>query len=142
MSDVVWNTDPHNDLVSALLDRALNTPRYVHNTDIALHYDRSLRMEDRNVQPDWRRNAMHLVKEAINNTLKYAKATELHVGLVVEQGQLVLRIRDNGKGFDPATVRNGNGSGNMRERAERVGGTFTISSGPSGTTIMAVLPLP
>ena len=143
LSDVVWNTDPHNDLVSALLDRAVEyAQRMVHDTDIALHYDRALRMEDRDVQPDWRRNAMHIVKEAINNTLKYAKATELHLGLVVEQGQLVLEITDNGKGFDPATARNGNGLRNMRERTERVGGTFTMSSDPSGTAIMAVLPLP
>lgn len=143
LSDVVWNTDPHNDLVSALLDRAVEyAQRMVHDTDIELHYDRELRMEDRDVQPDWRRNAMHIVKEAINNTLKYAKATELHLGLVVEEDKLVLEIKDNGKGFDAATARNGNGLRNMRERTERVGGTFTMSSDPSGTTIKAVLPLP
>ena len=143
LTEVVWNTDPHNDHISALLDRAVEHARHMlHSTDMTFHYDRVLRMADRDVPPDWRRNAIHIVKEAINNTLKYAKATELYLGVVADEGRLVVEIKDNGQGFDLSTARHGNGLVNMRERAERVGGTCTIVSGNTGTTIKAVLPLP
>ncbi|MGV9013612.1 MAG: sensor histidine kinase [Flavobacteriales bacterium] len=143
LSEVVWNTDPHNDRISSLLDRAVEHARHMlHNTGTTLRYERGLRMADRDVPPDWRRNAIHIVKEAINNALKYAKATELYLGIIADEGHLVVEIKDNGKVFEPFTARHGNGLVNMRERAERVGGTCTIVSGNTGTTIKAVLPLP
>ena len=143
LSDVVWNTDPHNDLVSSLIVRAKeHAQRMLHETGIKLYLEHPQITSDREVPPDWRRNAIHIVKEAINNALKYAKATELHLRVAVEKDQFIIELRDDGKGFDVATAQHGNGLGNMRDRAERVGGTFTISSDPSGTVIKAMLPLP
>jgi len=143
LSDVVWNTDPHNDKISSLIDRTKeHAQRMLHDTGIKLYFEQPTITTDRDVPPDWRRNAIHIVKEAINNALKYAKASELHLAVALENDQFILEFRDNGKGFDSATARNGNGLGNMRDRAERVGGTFTLTSDAEGTRIKAVLPLP
>jgi hypothetical protein len=43
-------------------------------------------------------------------------------------GRFLMRISDNGKGFDPGPDRKGNGLGNMRMRAEKMGGQLSIAS--------------
>jgi signal transduction histidine kinase len=60
-------------------------------------------------------------------------------------GRLRLRIIDNGRGFDPTSVQAGfghHGLANMRSRAESIGATMDIDSGPRGTTIEIWLPGP
>jgi signal transduction histidine kinase len=62
------------------------------------------------------------------------------------QGSLLLRVRDNGRVFDPnggaATSRNGNGLANMRERAWARGGEMEIiSQANTGTALKLILPL-
>ena len=54
---------------------------------------------------------------------------------------LQFEIADNGTGFDPGSIRAGNGLANMRDRIEAVGGTLAISSSPrAGTVIRGRLP--
>jgi signal transduction histidine kinase len=80
----------------------------------------------------------HIALEALNNSLKHAKATEviIKVGKVKERVQL--EIIDNGSGFDPENTKDsgGFGLGSMRERAEKLGGMLTFTSDPDkGTTV-------
>jgi signal transduction histidine kinase len=78
-----------------------------------------------------------IAQEALNNALKHANATEVTVYLNGTDGQVELGIVDNGSGFDPNTVGTGGmGLANMRERAERLGGSLSINSNPAkGTQI-------
>jgi signal transduction histidine kinase len=56
---------------------------------------------------------------------------------------LVATIADDGGGLrGPGSAQGGNGLSTMRERAEELGGTLEIRSGPTGTTVTATLPLP
>ncbi len=85
-----------------------------------------------------------IAEEALNNTLKHAKATEVTVTVAVEGESLALAVRDNGEGFDPSSQpdRGGLGLLNMRERAERLGGWLTICAAPGeGTAVRASVPL-
>jgi signal transduction histidine kinase len=78
-----------------------------------------------------------LAHEALNNTLKHAKATRVTVRIGADDRFVELEISDNGLGFDPRAV-NGGGLGliSMRERAERLGGTLSLQSWPEeGTTV-------
>jgi signal transduction histidine kinase len=53
-----------------------------------------------------------------------------------------LSVRDDGSGFDPARATDGFGVLGMRERAELLGGTLTVTSSPgAGTTVEAAIPL-
>jgi signal transduction histidine kinase len=65
------------------------------------------------------------------------------VGLEENDGELVLRVSDDGKGFDPASAPRGRwGMTTMRERAEAAGGRLLVKSSPgSGTTVSAAVPL-
>lgn len=78
-----------------------------------------------------------IVQEAINNAIKHASAKLIEVALEKHKGMLVLRVRDDGRGFS-ADVRKIDSLGlqNMRLRSHTVGATLSIDSQPGcGTTI-------
>jgi PAS domain S-box-containing protein len=78
-----------------------------------------------------------IAQEALHNIVKHAKATQVWVGVHVVGNGVRLRIRDDGKGFDPTTVPEGHlGLAGMRVRADRLGATFACTSKlGAGTTI-------
>ena len=70
-----------------------------------------------------------IAQEALNNALRHAKARHVSVQLECPDGhELHLRIIDDGRGFDPTHPSNGIGLGNMRRRAEKLGGSLEIES--------------
>lgn len=70
-----------------------------------------------------------IVLEAVGNALKHSNATEVRFILrACGDGNVEIRIEDNGRGFDPAHAHAGLGLGNMRARAGRVGGKLDIDS--------------
>jgi signal transduction histidine kinase len=83
------------------------------------------------------------VKEALNNVIRHARATEVELGISRSGDQLQVVISDNGRGFDWSTVRRGNGLANLRERLEGLNGQCQIDSqGGRGTTVKFIVPLP
>ena len=85
-----------------------------------------------------------LVQEALQNALRHANAEELTVTLTREGDVALLRVEDDGRGFDrdAAGWKPGLGLASMRERVHLLGGQFTILSVPGrGTVISASLPL-
>ena len=85
----------------------------------------------------------HIAQEALANTGKHAQATRVLVSLQREDSRLLLRVIDNGRGFDmdqePRAL--GHGLSNMRERARQAGGELMIgSSAGEGTTVTVELP--
>ena len=86
----------------------------------------------------------HIFQEAISNTAKHAKATEVSVRIWKRDGRVMLRINDNGQGFDISKPdrRIGQGLANMRARAEGAGGGMEIVSiRKQGTTLLAWVPV-
>lgn len=85
----------------------------------------------------------HICREALANVVKHAQTSRVALTLRRENGVLLLRVEDDGLGFDPGhQTRSGQGLRNMRERARRLGGEFTLTSAPGhGTRIALRLPL-
>jgi signal transduction histidine kinase len=81
-------------------------------------------------------------REALANVQKHAGASAAHVRIEAQQGQVVLEIRDNGRGFNPAAGHPGHfGLDSMRSRAAEIGGALTITSAPgSGTLVRICVP--
>jgi signal transduction histidine kinase len=95
-----------------------------------------------------RRQLYRIAQEALNNAVKHAAARQAKLTLLRQGAEVVMRIADNGRGFDTAAVlSDGAASGHygftsMRERAETLGGQLRIDSTPDeGTTLTVVLPL-
>ena len=80
--------------------------------------------------------------EALQNAAKYAEASEIVVRLLEEDGELVLSIHDDGRGFDRVATPLGSGLQNMADRLAALGGTLAVRSRPGGgTTIEGRLPV-
>jgi len=83
-----------------------------------------------------------IVQEALTNVVRYAQASAVRIALTQHDGQIVLRIQDNGVGFDATVRASGVGLVGMRERCSAIGGSFAIDSGSErGTTIVVRVPL-
>jgi signal transduction histidine kinase len=82
-------------------------------------------------------------QEALQNAAKHARAHSVELALEVAAGELVLRVGDDGRGFDPAGEFPGHlGLRSMRERAAAVGGSLEVDSAPGGgTRLRARVPL-
>jgi signal transduction histidine kinase len=81
------------------------------------------------------------VKEALNNVIRHASATEVELQISQLGDRLQIVIADNGCGFDWNTIRLGHGLANLDERLEALGGQCHIESQPGkGTTIKLIVP--
>lgn len=109
-----------------------------------------LRLEAPAVRPsaEVETTCFRVVQESITNVIRHAQARRVEVELRAEGRELILTVRDDGKGFDVAAahrraVRGGSqGLLGMQERAALVGGTLQVESAPgSGTVVRARLPL-
>lgn len=82
------------------------------------------------------RQVFLLFREAMHNIAKHANATKVEIEVSWQSKRFRLRIMDNGCGFDVAAVTAGNGLGNLRHRAEVLGGELHFTSEPGkGTRI-------
>ena len=144
MSDLVWATNPRNDtlpsLVAYLREQAASL---FESTAIRAHFDFPEHCPQTSVSATFRRNLLLILKESLHNLLKHAAATQASVQLEVSGSRLILRVRDNGRGFDTAQRAGaGNGLGNMAKRVRDLGGEFRLQSAPGqGTLVEATLPL-
>jgi signal transduction histidine kinase len=153
MSDIVWAINPTKDHLSDLTQRMrrvaadLLTPK-----GIKVHC--TSREEDRavTIKTNARREVFLIFKESVNNIVKHSGAENVYIDVEIERDLLLLRVRDDGKGFEcgPPSFEDtfssegpsGNGIRNMRKRASEMGGRFDIDSTPgSGTTSFLSLPL-
>lgn len=84
-----------------------------------------------------------IAQEALNNTVKHARAQQVQVRLEPHEGRLMLEIEDDGVGFNPDGSFPGHlGLRSMRERALGVGGSVEVVSTPNqGTRVVATVPL-
>jgi PAS domain S-box-containing protein len=85
-----------------------------------------------------------IAQEALHNVVKHAGARQVRVELEGEPDRVVLRIVDDGRGFDPTDIPEGHlGLAGMRARADKIDGRLAISSRPgAGTTIELSVPKP
>ncbi|HWO70796.1 MAG TPA: ATP-binding protein [Actinomycetota bacterium] len=80
--------------------------------------------------------------EALQNAVKHAAASEVRIQLAEAAGHLFFSVRDDGRGFDPATVPAGAGLRNMADRVEALGGRLEVRSPPGrGTTVEGEVPI-
>ncbi len=89
------------------------------------------------VPPRTREALARIVREAVNNAARHSGARNVRVTLTA-QDALVLRVVDDGRGFDPAATDGGFGLTSMRDRASAVGGELRIASRPGGGTEVRV----
>ncbi len=116
-----------------------------HRQENGLHVDSELALPGpseraERLDDDLETAVYRLVQEALTNVSKHAHAKRVRVAVSESDGELVLEVQDDGRGFDPHIASAGFGLAGMRERASLAGGTLNIDSDEHGTLIKASLP--
>ena len=145
MNDIVWAINPRNDSMEKIIQRMESFAKplaAVKKIKFQLDYDESLL--GLLLPMDRRKNFYLIFKEAVNNAIKYSGAKEIVANIHINSKDLLLRVADDGVGFNPETEMagnrsslSGNGLYNMHKRAQELGGTLDIQTGINkGTAIV------
>ncbi len=145
LDEIVWAVNPRNDTLSHLVDYTCQfAADYLRDAGIRCLLDVPERMPVREVPANVRHNVFLVVKEALQNIVKHAKATEVWLRINLGGNHINISVEDNGCGFDhaPEDVW-ADGLRNMRQRLAEINGDCRIQSrSGAGTTITMELPLP
>jgi signal transduction histidine kinase len=139
MSDIVWSVSPKNDTVQSLTTRIrVVTADLCRANGIGSAVDVQGN-GDIPLSDDVRRGFYLIFKEVLNNALKHSRASMITLFITSENDRLMLRIQDNGSGFDPSLQTEslgGNGMQNIRKRADEIRAELRIDSViGSGTSV-------
>lgn len=136
LKDIVWELTPHKETIESIQQRIK-----AYCTEIAkpagIHADFDFTHHTNNGHIDQQalKHVYLISKEAVNNAVKYSACSNISVSVQVDDGTLLLHIKDDGKGFDNTRAVEGNGLRNMKKRAEDINAKLTIKSSAEGTMI-------
>jgi len=128
MGDIVWMIKPDDSEAGSLKERI---ERFVYDICDSKNIVVSIQLDDLEkikFSMQQRKNLYLVVKEAINNAVKYSGTAAIDITARLASRQLVLRIKDSGHGFDSNKVKRGNGLGNMQRRAKELGARLAIQT--------------
>jgi signal transduction histidine kinase len=127
MRDIVWFINPEHDELADLLLRLKEV-----TSKLLVGYEYTFKTSGQTIEtiPDllMRKEIYLFYKEVLHNIIKHAKASKVDINFMSQKGMFVLSVCDNGIGFEVREVNGGFGLRNLRERAERIGATFDLSS--------------
>ncbi|HZQ48198.1 MAG TPA: two-component regulator propeller domain-containing protein, partial [Verrucomicrobiae bacterium] len=141
---LVWAVNPKNDSLDMFADYVgENAALYLETSGVRCIFELPPKLPSLPLSSEVRHNLFLVVKEALHNVVKHAAASEARISLSIDDGILILRIADNGKGFAGNTnSRSGNGLINMEDRMKKIGASFQIAGHPGkGTQITVKLPV-
>ena len=143
MSDIVWAINPQKDHLSDLKQRMRRFAADVLTArNIELDFRAPLDETDIALGANIRREVFLIFKETVNNVVKHSCATRAEIDFRIADGQLRLRVSDNGRGFDTNSESEGHGLMSIRERTTALGGKIQVESEPGqGTTTNLRVPL-
>ena len=143
MSDIVWAIDPDKDRVFSLSQRMRRfATGLARGAGIALRFESIGESEDRSLDGDTRREVLLAFQELVHNAVKHAACGRLDVRLQVEGTDLLLRVSDDGAGFDASIPSEGSGLASVHRRVRRLGGHCRFDTAPSaGTRVTLKVPL-
>ncbi len=137
ISDIVWSVKPDNDKLENITVRMREyISQVLEPKNIKTNFLADEKLLDKSIGMQQRRDLLMIFKEAVNNIAKYSKATVVEIGIEQMNNNLLLKIKDNGIGFDTGKITSSNGLKNMQARAINLNGKFTITSQSEKGTIV------
>lgn len=149
MDEIVWAVNPKHDTLESLVNYLEKfTQDFLAPAGLRCRLDMPVRFPPWPLTAEVRHNLFLAFKEALNNVVKHAAASEAKFTLALEPSGFALTLEDNGRGFlvdaasrgeaaSPDRLSGGNGLENMRRRLEEIGGGFSIHSEPGkGTKVV------
>ncbi len=140
--DIVWYINPEHDTLTATVRRMRAVAEtLLDDTDYEF---RASCVDEVGIDMGVRRQIFLFYKEALHNVVRHANAHRVDLRFEREGDRLTLQIRDDGVGFQPEGVAQGQGHGlgSLGERAAQMGGLARIDSAPgAGTTVVLEVPI-
>lgn len=132
LEETVWAVQPGKDNVAALVAQLTRCVReQAALSDLAFEADLPERIPEAQLPGARRQNLYLIVREALRNTLRHARARTVRLDVTRTDGWWTIRLEDDGQGFDvDAAVAQGNGLGNMRQRAQDADADLRFESSP------------
>ncbi len=145
LESIVWTVSPRNNTWDRLAAFAARYARRLcEDSDLPCSVSGMETIPSQAVAPEVQHHVLAVLKEALNNVLKHSRASAVSILMSVEDGCFLLRVEDDGVGFDPTAPEHAerNGLSNMRTRINDIGGQITIISKPgSGAAVTIRQPL-
>jgi len=142
MSDIVWAINPKNENIEKIIQRLSNfSLETCESRDIQLDIKADDLSRTRVLHMGEIKNIYLIVKEAMSNAIRHADCHHLTVTFKSFAAALEISIMDDGIGFDPKSVKNGNGLSNMESRAREMKGYISFHSENRATVISLHLPV-
>jgi signal transduction histidine kinase len=137
----VWAVNPDKDAVNQLVTYLANfAGDFFKYTDIRLRLEIPDNLPTTRLDAKTRHHVFLAVKEAINNAAKHSGAQQVWLAahIQADPDTLVVTVRDDGKGFDPASTEPSgrHGQASMAKRMADAGGTIQVQSAPGAGTLM------
>ena len=144
MEEIVWAQDPKHDSLENMVSYFCSfASDLLAVAGIACRLDIPMDLPDLPMDAEQRHELFLVFKEALNNIIKHAAASEVRISLKWQQQAILLTIEDNGRGFSPTDIpqAKGNGLKNMQNRLRRVNGWVEVHSAlGQGTRIEISMP--
>jgi signal transduction histidine kinase len=143
MSDIVWAINPNRDHLGDLTQRMRRfAAETLGSRGIEFRFDSSGIDHNTRVSADLRREVFLIFKEGVNNIARHSHCTFADFTIESEGGMVLLKMGDNGVGFEAPNADWGQGLSSMRERAEKIGAELNLISSPGhGATLIVKAPL-
>lgn len=144
LDEIVWATNPQHDSLASLVSYlSLYADRFLAAANILCRVEQGQHMTDRAVASHMRHELFMAFREALNNVVKHARATQVTIRFELADSVLQIAVIDNGCGMSAAPANlAGEGLANMRSRVEKLGGKFNLQSAPgNGTQIEFAVPI-
>jgi signal transduction histidine kinase len=142
LREIVWNVNPRNEGLQLFIGHLMrHAGEMFEKMGIlyTLHADEF--GPDDYLDPAARQHLARIFKEVLNNLAKHSESSRASIVFKNERKTITLIVRDNGKGFDPDTVRRGDGLDNLQQRTRAAGGQLRLRSDlGDGTEIILNLP--
>jgi ligand-binding sensor domain-containing protein/signal transduction histidine kinase len=138
LDEIVWAVNPSNDTLESLTDYACkHAQEYLALAGLRYRADLPPQIPAMPIPPEVRHNVFLAFKEAVNNVVKHAQASQVCIRLRLRPESFILEIEDNGRGIaNLDSTRNRNGLHNMRRRMEDIRGEFSVVPGANGGTLV------
>jgi signal transduction histidine kinase len=141
LRDIVWLVNPQHDTVNDLFLRMKDAASMV-LTGTEYSISTSGESATRTMSLDFRHQLILIYKEILNNIAKHARARHVSISISLSEDGFMLRIEDDGVGFDPTVRRSGNGLVNLQRRGAAIKGKLSLESTPGrGTVVTLTAPL-
>lgn len=144
MNEIIWSLNTRNDSLNGLMAYTRSyASEFIDTTSLTLRTEVAELPGEISMRGVDRRNVFLTVKEALNNVVKHAQATQVILRMLPAANHLTIEVCDNGRGFMPnnrPSLRNG--LGNMQNRMAESGGGCEILPSPTGTCVKITYPYP